>query len=73
LTEGIREQGADKNVFKHIKGRKKQEAGENYIMKSFIICNLHQNHHVIRMGEIKNLYETLVGKPETICKISTQT
>jgi hypothetical protein len=34
------------------------------IMKSFMICTIRQVAHVARMGERKNAYRLLVGKPE---------
>jgi hypothetical protein len=56
--------------------RKYREAGENYIMRSFMICTLPNittvtksrgirwAGHVTRMGEVRNVYKILVGKPE---------
>jgi len=52
------------------------EAGEDCTMRNFIICRLHQIllrdqingarwvGHVARMGEMRNCYTILVGKPE---------
>jgi hypothetical protein len=55
----------------------RQEAGEDCIMRSFIICTIHQNiirvirarkmkwtRHAARMDEMRNAYNILVGKPE---------
>jgi hypothetical protein len=55
---------------------KSRDGAENYIRRSCVICNLRQVKlvmksrrmrsavHVARMGEKKNFYSLLVGKPE---------
>jgi hypothetical protein len=59
------------------RGRKWWEAGEDYIIRSFITCTLH--HIIVRgdeikademggacstLGDRKNVYEIVAGKPE---------
>jgi hypothetical protein len=58
------------------RGRKWREAGEDCITRSFINCTLHHilleatkltmrwTGHFARIGEIRNAYKILVGKPE---------
>ena len=42
-----------------------QGSGENYTVRSFIICSAHQwAGHVARMGEERGVYRILVGKLE---------
>jgi hypothetical protein len=51
---------------------KRQEVGENCIMRSFITCiiriiksrRMRWAGHVARTGEKRNAYRILVGKPE---------
>jgi len=43
------------------RGRKWQETGEDHMMRSSMTCTL---HHVARMGEMRNAYNILAGKPE---------
>jgi hypothetical protein len=57
-------------------GGKLREAGEGYIMRSFINCTspstirviktrtIRWTEHVAHMGEMENVYNILVGKPE---------
>jgi hypothetical protein len=55
-----------------VRRRKQQEAGENYIIISFINCTLHQLPkreirlvgYIARREEIVNKYKSLVEKPE---------
>jgi hypothetical protein len=59
-----------------LRGRKWREVGEDYIMRNFIIFTHHQNirmmksrrmrwaMNVARMGEMRNAYKILFGKPE---------
>jgi len=53
-----------------LRGQKWQEAGDNYIMRSFITCMLHQikederSRNVACMGKMRNSYRILVGDPE---------
>jgi hypothetical protein len=59
----------------YIRGRKWQEAGEDCIMKRFIICSpnipkviklkiMKWEGHVGHMGEMRNSYKILAKKPE---------
>jgi hypothetical protein len=59
-----------------LRGRKWWEAGENYIMRSFISCMFHKyySHDQVKEdgmgwtcsihGEVRNAYEFFIGKPE---------
>jgi hypothetical protein len=60
-----------------LRGMRKQWNGENYIMRSFMICTHHQNiifiiksrrmrwaEYVACMEEMRGMYRILVGKPE---------
>jgi hypothetical protein len=40
---GVKEQGAE-----DLRGRKRQEVGEDFIMRSFITCMIHQVTRVIK-------------------------
>jgi hypothetical protein len=46
-----------------LRRRKWGEAGEDCIMRSFITCTIWEGN-VAPMGEMKNAYDILVGKPE---------
>jgi len=58
-----------------LRERKWQEAGEDFIMRSFITCTLHKvlsgdqtkvdalSQHLACMVEMRNAYRILVGKP----------
>jgi hypothetical protein len=48
---------------------KRWGTGEDFIMRSFVTCKLHQilgwwTRHVALVGEMRNTHKTLVGKPE---------
>jgi hypothetical protein len=56
-----------------LRGRKWQEVGEDYIMRSFETCTLHQIllgcsnqwvELVAHMGEMRKVHKILVRKPE---------
>jgi hypothetical protein len=68
---------APEEKFSSVRGMKRQEVGENCIMRNFIACNLLKYiiriiksrrmrwvGHVARMGDKRNAYRILVGKPE---------
>jgi hypothetical protein len=46
-----------------LRGRNWWETGEDCIMRSFII-RMRWTEHVACMGEMRNAYNILVGKPE---------
>jgi hypothetical protein len=60
----------------NLRGRKGQEAEEDYVMKNFINCIISPNiirvtkssrrwaRHVAYMGEMRNAYKIMVEKPE---------
>jgi hypothetical protein len=66
----------DRVLWKYL-GLRDKVVGEDYIMRSFITCTLHQilfrvmksrktrwAGHGAPMGEMRNTYKILVGKPE---------
>jgi hypothetical protein len=72
LKEEHRLRAFEKRVLRRIFGsrRKRQQAGENCIMRSFITCMLNKSRsmrwagYVACMGDVRNAYNILVGKPE---------
>jgi hypothetical protein len=59
----------------HLREKKLQEDGENFIVRNFIICTLHlillgRSHedeiggYVARMGQMINIYKIWIGKHE---------
>jgi hypothetical protein len=55
-----------KEHYLNLKGRKQQEAGENYIIRCWTIKSRNTTWEwcVACIGEMRNAYKILVGKPE---------
>jgi hypothetical protein len=65
-----------------LRGRKQEENGDNYVMKSFIICAFRKYYisvnkyrgvrgtrHVAHKREIRNIYRIFVQKPKRIDRV----